>query len=167
MKKNIRNTLWTLAILSIVAITSYFLAGTDSWRVTSPPVPSVDYWQMFAGISLERTYIEEARAHYRTPVFTQELIAYTGKEVTLTGYYLPYSKIDSIIIVSRFPNSSCFFCGQAGVESVAMVVLEKTGRNLFQTDQLLSVRGKLALNSTDINKLAFILEDAEVESLLD
>ena len=69
---------------------------------------------MFADISMERKFIEAAGAHYRVPVFTPSLLAHSGKEVVLTGYYLPYSKIDSVIIISRYPNASCFFCGQAG-----------------------------------------------------
>lgn len=125
---------------------------------------SVDYWTMFAGISLERKFVEEADAYYRIPIFTSELLAHTGKEVTLSGYYLPYSKLDSVIIISRFPNSSCFFCGQAGIESVAMVEMGKSNPR-YRTDQRLHVQGKLMLNSTNINKLAFVITEALVEEL--
>jgi len=120
---------------------------------------------MFADISLERKYIEEAGAHYRIPVFSPSLLAQSGKEVVLTGYYLPFSKIDSVIILSRFPNASCFFCGQAGIESVAMVEIGEPGS--YKVDQRLSVRGKLVLNTEDVNRLAFILADATVEQVYD
>lgn len=129
--------------------------------------PAVDYWEMFAGISLERKFIENADAYYRIPVFTSELLALEGKEVTLRGYYLPFSKEESAIIISRFPYANCFFCGQAGVESVAMVEPGNKNRKSFRTDQRLTVTGKLVLNSTDFKKLAFVIEDASIEEVED
>lgn len=122
---------------------------------------SVNYWQMFSGISLERKYIEEAGAYYRIPVFSPDLLTHSGKEITLEGYYLPFSPVDSVIILSRYPNASCFFCGQAGIESVAMV--EMADVETYKTDQRLSVKGKLKLNATDVKRLAFIIVDASVE----
>ncbi len=155
----------TSAVVLIAAMTFFFFQQSKESKkeIVSKP-PPVDYWKMFAGISLERKFIEEADAYYRIPIFTSELLAHTGKEVTLSGYYLPYSRLDSVIIISRFPNASCFFCGQAGIESVAMVELGNNNPQ-YRTDQRLYVRGKLILNSTNINKLAFVITDALVEEL--
>lgn len=152
-------------MLLIVAMTFYLSPqGEHPEQDLISESSSVDYWTLFAGISLERKFVEEAEAYYRIPIFSSELLAHTGKEVTLSGYYLPYSKLDSVIIISRFPNSSCFFCGQAGIESVAMVELGRT-KPRFRTDQRLHVQGKLFLNSTDVSKLAFVITDASVEEL--
>jgi len=73
---------------------------------------------------MERKYLEEAGAHYRIPVFADKLMDLSGKEVTLSGFFLLYSRLDSVIIISRYPNASCFYCGMAGIESVAMIELE-------------------------------------------
>lgn len=141
----------------------FFQQREESKRQIISKSPPVDYWKMFAGISLERKFIEEADAYYRIPIFTPELLDHTGKEVTLSGYYLPFSEVDSVIIISRFPNANCFFCGRAGIESVAMVELERINRKSYRTDQRLTVRGKLMLNSTNLKKLAFVIADASVE----
>ncbi|MDN5213226.1 hypothetical protein QQ020_14250 [Fulvivirgaceae bacterium BMA12] len=167
MEKKAQYITWgTSTVLLIAAITFYFFQQREQPK---PEVisksPSVDYWEMFAGISLERKYIEEADAYYRIPIFTPVLLAHTGKEVTLTGYYLPYSRLDSMIIISRFPNANCFFCGQAGIESVAMVEMEKVNRKSYRTDQRLTVTGKLMLNATNLEQLAFVIADASVEEL--
>jgi len=122
-----------------------------------------NYWLKFAEITRERTYIEEVGTHYLIPVFSPTLLSDEGTEITLTGYYLPYSRQDSVIILSRYPNASCFFCGQAGIESVAMV--ELVDLKTYKTDQRLTVRGKLQLNNTDVDRLAFIIKEAEVEEL--
>ncbi|MCG8386233.1 MAG: hypothetical protein MJA30_11870 [Cytophagales bacterium] len=167
MQRKAQYITWgTSAVVLIAAITFYFFQGREnSNREKVPEPPPVNYWEMFAGISLERKFVEEADAYYRIPVFTPILLDHTGKEVTLSGYYLPYSELDSVIIISRFPNASCFFCGRAGIESVAMVELDRINRTSYYMDQRLTVRGKLVLNSTDIKKLAFVITDAFVEEL--
>ena len=167
MKKKAQYIIWrTATVLLIVAMTFYFFQQREKpeREVISKSLP-VDYWKIFAGISLERKFIEEADAYYRIPIFTSEILAHKGKEVTITGYYLPYSRLDSVIIISRFPNASCFFCGQAGIESVAMVELGRRNEKTYRTDQRLTVRGKLLLNSTNVKKLAFVVADATVEEL--
>ena len=134
----------------------------DEVSTFSTETPKEDYWKLFASISLERKFMEEANVYYRIPVFSQELQDLEGDEIVLSGYFLPYAKLDSFIIISRYPNSSCFFCGQAGIESVAMVELQHAASN-YRMDQIITVKGKLALNNSDITKLAFIVEDAEVD----
>ena len=84
--------------------------------------------------------------------------------MVLSGYFLPYSKLDSVIIISRYPNASCFYCGLAGIESVAMVEVSESDQQ-YRIDQRLIVKGKLALNSTNTKKLAFVIEDALIEKL--
>ena len=55
--------------------------------------------------------------------------------------------------------SQCFFCGGGGPESVAEVNFAKDpGR--FQVDDLITVKGKLKLNSDDLDHINFILTDA-------
>ncbi len=155
---------WIL-VLVIVTMTSYsILEKKPIADFTFGSKTSSEYWLMFAEITKERKYFEEAGSYYRIPVFTPELHDLSGEEVILQGYYLPYSKIDTMIIISRYPNASCFFCGRAGIESVAMVEVERNGPR-YRTDQRLAVKGKLKLNSTDLEQLAFIVTDAMVEEL--
>ncbi|MEM9328703.1 MAG: DUF3299 domain-containing protein [Bacteroidota bacterium] len=166
MKENLRYIIWIAVLLSVVEVAFMFYKRDEFLRVEeSFNSSSVNYWKIFAELSLKRQYVEEAGAHYRLPVFTPTIEDFSGKEIVLTGYFLPYSKIDSVIILSRYPNASCFFCGQAGIESVAMVELGEAGA--FTMDQRLSVRGKLLLNASDVDRLAFILADARVEKVYD
>lgn len=154
------------AVVSIAAMVYFFVLEKDnlSWHSTADD-SSLGYWKMFAEISKERKYMETAGSHYSLPVFTSELLDLEGKQIDLSGYYLPYSKLDSVIILSRYPNSSCFYCGRAGIESVAMVELVGKAPESFRTDQRLAVTGKLVLNNSDVNKLAFIVRDAKVRKI--
>ena len=64
-------------------------------------------------------------------------------------------------MLSANPYSSCFFCGQAGPESVMEIQLLKQYDGL-RMDQVITFKGKLRLNADDIYQLNYILEDAEV-----
>lgn len=161
-KENARFVIW-ISVFAMIAETLFYLYQLDkAFESEIISSPSKDYWQVFAKITKERTYIEEAGAYYRIPVFTPEILDLSGKEITLLGYFLPFSKLDSAIIISRYPNSSCFYCGLAGIESVAMVEIGGVNRK-YGVDQRIIVKGKLALNTTNVKKLAFVLEDAMVE----
>ena len=163
-KESIRFVIWISVLVLFVEI--FFISDDpgDFQGSERIPKPTVDYWQLFAGITQEDKILEEAGPNYRMPVFPPELVARSGDEVILSGYFLPYSKIDSVIILSRYPNASCFYCGLAGIESVAMVKIAENHPQ-FLMDQRLVVKGTLSLNNSDVNKLAFIIEDAIVEEL--
>jgi hypothetical protein len=64
-------------------------------------------------------------------------------------------------VLSAFPYSSCFFCGQAGPESVIEIQFAKQYTGL-RMDKIITVRGTLRLNADDILQLNYILEDVEI-----
>ncbi len=167
MKKKAKYIFGGMFSILLVFLMAFYLSPRKEQheQKIESEAPNIDYWKIFSGISLQRKFIDEADAYYRIPIFTSDLLALAGKEVTLNGYYLPYSKLDSVIIISRFPNAGCFFCGQAGIESVAMVELGRKSDNLYRMDQLIAVTGKLKLNANNINKLAFVITDASVKEL--
>ncbi|MEM9896188.1 MAG: hypothetical protein AAF789_07445 [Bacteroidota bacterium] len=153
-------SLLLLLAAGLVAVVSYDAKDKKN-TVERIPFPEVDYWEVFELVRKKRHFVQEVGSFYQIPVFAEELLALEGKDIVLTGYYLPFSKQDSTIIISRFPNSSCFYCGAAGIESVAMV---KIGLNPdFRMDDMIIAKGKLLLNDSDLEKLAFILEEATVQ----
>jgi hypothetical protein len=60
---------------------------------------------------------------------------------------------------SAFPLASCFFCGEAGAESV----MEVSPKNpISYTKEKIRIRGKLELNEADYLKLPYLLKDVEI-----
>lgn len=119
-----------------------------------------DGWAAFAKTKFEAKYNDSAKEYFLYPNFPAELKALEGKEIDLEGYHLPID-VDgnAYIILSKFPYSQCFFCGGAGPESISEVVF-KTKQDRFEADQFIRVKGKLKLNTTDIDHGNFILEEA-------
>ena len=121
-------------------------------------------WNLFAKTRFEAKFNEQAGEYLFYPTFTDDVKKLEGKEVTLEGFYVPFApEGDDYIILSKFPMSQCFFCGGGGPESVAEVNFAKDP-GTFQVDDLITVRGKLKLNSDDLDHLNFILVDAVLVS---
>lgn len=122
----------------------------------------VSGWEVFADTRFKWKYADEFGMEVEIPIFNKTLKELEGKEITLTGRYLPLEMEGERIIISRLPYASCFFCGGGvGQESVAEVVFNSIQRP-FRLDELITVKGKLKLNSSDYDHLVFILEDAKV-----
>ena len=119
-----------------------------------------DGWASFARTKFEAKYNDSAKEYFLYPNFPAELKALEGKEIDLEGYHLPIDVDDNAyIILSKFPYSQCFFCGGAGPESISEVVF-KTKQDRLEADQFIRVKGKLKLNTSDIEHGNFILEEA-------
>ncbi|MCK6618784.1 MAG: hypothetical protein L6Q51_14190 [Cyclobacteriaceae bacterium] len=122
--------------------------------------PKFDAWNEFAKTKFEPKYYEKIGEYLFYPNFPDALKALVGKEITVEGYYVPFAPEEgNYIIISKYPMSQCFFCGGGGPESIAEVTF-KSNPGKFQVDDLITVRGKLKLNSDDIDHVNFILTEA-------
>lgn len=119
-----------------------------------------DAWNEFAKTKFEPKYYEKIGEYLFYPKFPDALKALEGKDITIEGFYVPFAPEDgNYIIISKYPMSQCFFCGGGGPESIAEVNFKGTVPR-FQVDDVITVRGKLKLNSEDIEHVNFILTDA-------
>ncbi len=118
-------------------------------------------WQILDGVKFETRYVEEVQGEYFFPVVNDDLKKLIGETVVIKGYYIPVEMEGNAIIISKYPYTSCFFCGCAGPESVAAVkVSGKIGE--YYLDELITVSGRFAVNDNDVDMLNFIIEDAKI-----
>jgi uncharacterized membrane protein YcgQ (UPF0703/DUF1980 family) len=143
-----------MKLISIITI----IAGT----IFIKPDPGKDNWEIFARVKFSERYFKTLNEYYLVPLLDSRIRAYEGKEFILTGHYLPMELDDNkVIIISRFPYAQCFFCGGAGPESVAEIVFAGK-RARLKADQIITVKGTLVLNGTDVEHMNFILKNAEI-----
>ncbi|HWA35096.1 MAG TPA: hypothetical protein VG737_13240 [Cyclobacteriaceae bacterium] len=127
-----------------------------------PPV--TNGWALFGGVKFTPKFYSALNESLLTPKFEKSILQYSGQEILLKGHYLPLDYIDpKVIVLSKVPNASCFFCGGAGPESVAEIHF-KTKPPKFKADQIILVKGILHLNASDIEHMNFILKDVELIS---
>lgn len=115
-------------------------------------------WKTLAKISYKKAYDELMGFKVDKPVFSDEVKALQGKEILLKGYIIPVDgyKSHKEFILSAFPYSMCFFCGGAGPETVIEVQAKE---GIKYTTESITIKGKLQLNSEDINRLMYKIDD--------
>jgi hypothetical protein len=120
-------------------------------------------WTDLSGVSYKWTYSAELGQKVELPIFGTKVQQLEGKEIVLSGYYLPIDMDDPYtIVISKNPYASCFFCGSdSGPESVAEIKFAQRPPR-FGVDQVVRIKGKLKLNATDYDHMIFILLDAQL-----
>lgn len=118
-------------------------------------------WTTLSKITFRKEYDEMLGFKVDVPVFGQEVKALADKEVVIKGYIIPVEgyKSHKEFVFSAYPYNMCFFCGGAGPETVMEVF---SNEPVKYTAEPIVLRGKLELNSSDINRLMYILKDAEL-----
>ncbi|MBK7225397.1 MAG: hypothetical protein WAS56_14435 [Saprospiraceae bacterium] len=129
--------------------------------ITSISQTSPSMWSMLSKITYKKEYDELLGVKVDRPIFSKEIKANEGKEIFLKGYIIPTDgfKSHKEFVFSAFPYSSCFFCGAAGPETVIEVFASE---GISYTSESISIKGKLKLNSTDVNRLMFALHDVKL-----
>jgi hypothetical protein len=129
-----------------------FLLGTTSG------IAQENIWKTLGKITFTKEYDELLGFKVDVPVFSPEVKALDGKTVTVRGYIIPVEgyKSHSEFVFSAFPYNMCFFCGGAGPETVMEVTAKKP---IPYSAQPITIRGKLSLNNTDVNRLIYFLTD--------
>ena len=122
-----------------------------------------DLWALFSKTRFTERLNRELSMYFLYPTFPAELKAMDGKEIILSGFYIPLDfEDDRTIIISKFPMAQCFFCGGAGSESVAVAYLQVKPTKRFKTDQIIKIKGILSLNEKDVDELNFIINNAKI-----
>lgn len=135
------------------------LINQDNLRAQSGITENL--WKTLTKITYVKEYDEFLGFKIDKPVFSEEIKALNGKEVTVKGFIIPVEgyKGHTEFIFSAYPYSMCFFCGGAGPESVMEVQAIEA---INYTAESIVLKGKLHLNSEDVNKLMFSLSDARM-----
>ena len=123
--------------------------------------PTESMWKTLARITYKKEYDEFLGFKIDKPVFSDQIKALNGKEVTIRGFIIPVEgyKSHKEFILSAFPYSMCFFCGGAGPESVMEVMAIEP---IEYSAEPVVIKGKLKLNYDDVNKLMYSLTDAKI-----
>ncbi len=93
--------------------------------------------------------------------FGETLSQYDGQEVYIDGYVIPLDAMGFSYALSRSSYASCFFCGQAGPETVLdLKVKPRSIPAHLQNNTSLKFKGRLVLREINPTGLNYILEDA-------
>lgn len=128
-----------------------------------PQEPSIVPWETLADVKFVEQYFEEDDAYYLVPTFGPSVVALEGREITMKGYLIEIDPATGFYVLSKNPNSSCFFCGGAGPETIVELDFKKRQSGL-RMDAYVTVQGSLKLNVGDVYHCNYILESPKLIS---
>lgn len=104
-------------------------------------------WETLAKVTMTREFDQNLGFEVNTapPVFSPSVLALDGQKVLVRGYVIPVDIDLNLYMVSANPFANCFFCGNAGPETV--VELFPAGRfRRYGTDEVVTFEGILNIN---------------------
>ncbi len=128
---------------------------------TSMVAQPANTWNTLGMVTFDTTFDPDWGIDIQIPEFGPLINALEGKELTVEGYIIPLTgKVKQYhFMLSRYPQSMCFFCGAAGPET-AMQVFTADKVKVAYSDDKIKMKGILRINDKDINNPLYTLEDA-------
>ncbi len=116
-------------------------------------------WRTLSKVTYEVRLDEVTKFDLEFPIFSDEVKALDGKEITIEGWMIPLEELKgkSYFVLSALPFANCFFCGGAGPETVMEVYCKK---HIDFTEKRIKVKGTLTVNADDPLRLMYILNEA-------
>lgn len=128
----------------------------------TPPTQNTNVWQTLSMVNVENNVFDPNLGYAQPKITISPIIkAMDGKEIEISGYIIPLSgkKAQPHFMLSRYPESMCFFCGAAGPES-AMQVFMKDKKKVAYSKEKIKVKGTLRVNAVDAANLIYTLNNA-------
>lgn len=124
-------------------------------------------WQTLSKVKFKEAYVDSLEMLVPFPIFHRTVEKWANKPIQINGYVIPIEETGdaSLLVLSANSFANCFFCGNAGPETIMDIKLKKKFKQRLKQDDRVTFRGLLKLNSTDLYYLNYILEDAEVVSI--
>ncbi len=116
-------------------------------------------WNLLGKIS----YVTKAHKDYPDgvmyPVINPELKAKQGNKITITGFIIPIDNTSYALSKNVF--AQCFFCGQAGPETIMGIEFKDLKKRL-KTDQYVTLVGTFRYNDSDIEDWIYHIDNAVI-----
>ncbi len=142
---------------------SFFLFSFFLFSLQSLAQHTTIDWAFLAKVEWGEKYFEEYDEYVYYPNFSKEVKEMNGKSVEIKGYIIPVDVEAGFYVLSANPFSSCFFCGNAGPESVVELQFEEKLNKTFTTDEIATFQGQLKLNWDDLEHCNYILQNAKAK----
>lgn len=107
------------------------------------------------------TYDLDSTGAYVNPVYSEALQEWDDKEIFIVGYIVPLNVQLRTYVISAYPLEQCFFCGNAGPETVIQLYFKDSPPRLL-TDQYVILKGKLKLEQQKPGSFFFTLYQTEL-----
>jgi len=158
-----RNTLLVVTALLFSGFVLTSMAGTEPEAVAKSSLNTTAAdtlsWKLLAQIK----YVKKASKDYPEgvmfPVVNTTLKAKNKKPIVMSGFIIPIDNKNYALSKNVF--ASCFFCGQAGPETI-MGIKFKAPNMKLKTDQYVTLQGTFRYNVNDVDDWIYHVENAVI-----
>ncbi len=117
-------------------------------------------WSLLAKVTWKEKYYASYDETVWHPDFSKDVLALDSGLIEIEGYVIPVDVESGYYVLSANPFASCFFCGNAGPESVMELQFPKSMKKVFKTDEVVTFKGRLKLNWDDLEHCNYIMKNA-------
>lgn len=116
-------------------------------------------WKLLGMIKFVKKQHKDYPEGVMFPVINSTLKAKNKKRIAMSGFIVPID--NTTYALSKNVFASCFFCGQAGPETI-MGIKFKGATPKLKTDQYVTLEGNFRINENDIEDWIYHVEDAVI-----
>ncbi|WP_306353620.1 hypothetical protein [Flavobacterium sp. '19STA2R22 D10 B1'] len=159
----LKSYLLSFSLLFISIVTLNFSKGNTSFQnhttkevlVKSPDTLS---WKLLGNIKFLKK-ADKVYGEVMYPVINAQLKETNKKKIVMSGFIIPIDNENYALSKNVF--ASCFFCGQAGPETI-MGIKFRSAKTKLKTDQYVTLEGNLRVNDKDVEDWIYHIEDAVI-----
>ena len=93
-------------------------------------------WVTLSDVTFVQKFDTEVGLGYDEATFGSTVSAFDQQEIKISGYIIPLDALGISYALSRNPNSSCFFCGGAGPETVIELKVKPSAMKRHKMDDI-------------------------------
>ena len=114
-------------------------------------------WKLLGMIKFVKKQHKDYPEGVMFPIINSTLKAKNKKRIAMSGFIVPID--NTTYALSKNVFASCFFCGQAGPETI-MGIKFKGATPKLKTDQYVTLEGNFRVNENDIEDWIYHVDDA-------
>jgi hypothetical protein len=116
-------------------------------------------WSLLGKIKYENKPHKDYPDGVMFPVINEQLKAKKGKKIVISGFIIPID--NETYALSKNVFAACFFCGQAGPETI-MGIQFKDLKKRLKTDQYVTLVGTFRYNDNDVEDWIYHIDNAVI-----
>lgn len=134
-----------------------------SFKTVAFPQTNTDMWSALSRVTVKTAFNPDLLTESSSISVSPAIEKLHNTKIEVEGYMIPLTgqTMQSHFMLSKYPQSTCFFCGKAGPET-AMQVFMEDNRKVKISERKLKVKGTLLVNPGDANSLLYSLENATI-----
>lgn len=139
--------------------TASLLPNFSSFESGLMQAPDTLTWKLLGVIKYVNKPSKDYPDGVMFPIINSTLKAKSKKKIVMSGFIIPIDNVSYALSKNVF--ASCFFCGQAGPETI-MGIKFKGATPKLKTDQYVTMEGTFRYNDNDVNDWIYHIENAVI-----